>query len=121
MRESIVGRDTREGRRADQQDTGFGEYGYLWQLDQPGTAHFGLGLREPMYVASGNRGHVMFIIPYLDLVIVHQVATVGGVSMEAQARRATEGSPEVSDQAISRIVAAVIAAHPEADTAFALR
>ncbi|MEX0645742.1 MAG: serine hydrolase [Parvularculaceae bacterium] len=118
--ESVDGIDTRIGRAEEQRETGFGDYGYLWQIDRPGSRRYvGLPTREPMYMATGNRGHVMFVLPYLDLVIAHQVATDGGVSMEAQVKRATEGSPEVADADIERLVAAIIAAHPEGKTAFA--
>jgi CubicO group peptidase (beta-lactamase class C family) len=116
--ESIDGIDTRIGRNDEQRETGFGDYGYLWQIDRPGSRRYvGLPTREPMYMATGNRGHVMFVLPYLDLVIAHQVATLGGVAMEAQMKRATEGSPEVADADIERLVAAIIAAHPKGKTA----
>lgn len=118
VRESIVGRDTRDGRSAEQQNTGFGDYGYLWQIDRPGSRRLAaLPTREPFYIASGNRGHMMIVSPALDLVIVHQVATVGGVSAEAQMRRATEGSPEVSEDQVGALFAAIIRAHPQAATA----
>lgn len=117
--ESIVGPDTREGRLEGTKKTGFGDYGYLWQIDRPGARRFiGLKTREPNYIASGNRGHLLMVFPYLDLVIAHQVATVGGVSMEAQMKRATEGSPEVADEQIERLFAAIILAHPGGQTAF---
>jgi CubicO group peptidase (beta-lactamase class C family) len=116
--ESLTGRDTREGRPDTQRDTGFADYGYLWQIDRPGLQRYGaLRTREPIYMATGFRGHVMFIMPYLDLVIAHQVATVGGVGPEAQMRRFTEGSPEVSDEAIAALAAAIVAAHPQGNTA----
>lgn len=116
--ESLNGRDTREGRGPEDQDTGFGDYGYLWQIDREGARRVPqLRTREPFYIASGNRGHMMFVVPYLDLVVVHQVATVGGVSAAAQMRRFTEGSPEVDEDAVGDLLAAIIAAHPNADTA----
>ncbi len=112
--ESLDGRDTREGRPEGERETGFADYGYLWQVDRPGLRRYGaFEPRAPIYIASGNRGHVMFVMPYLDLVIAHQVATVGGVGFEAQLRRATEGSPEVSDEQIGRLIAAIVAAHPD--------
>jgi hypothetical protein len=49
--------------------------------------------------------------------VAHQVATVGGVSPEAQMRRFTEGSPEVQENAVGDLVAAIIAAHPDAQNA----
>ncbi len=112
--ESIVGPDTREGRPDDRQVTGFGDYGYLWQIDRKGARRFaGLKTREPNYIATGSRGHVLMVLPYLDLVIAHQVATVGGVGMDAQIKRATEGSPEVTDEQIENLFAAIIRAHPD--------
>ncbi|MEZ5995401.1 MAG: serine hydrolase [Hyphomonadaceae bacterium] len=116
---SIDGRDTREGRAEDERETGFDRYGYLWQVDLPETGRYGLGLRTPYYIATGSRGHVLFVFPGLDLVIAHQVATVGGVSAEAQQRRATRGTPEVTDAQIAQLVTAIIAAHPRARRAFA--
>lgn len=119
VRESLSGRDTREGRPPDSQDTGFGDYGYLWQVDHPGSRRFPtLRTREPIYLATGNRGHVLAVFPYLDLVIAHQVATVGGVSDAAQQKRALEGSPEVSDDQVAALFAAIIGAHPDAARAF---
>lgn len=119
IRRSLTGMDTRLGRGPDEQETEFGDYGYLWQIDRPGSRRLTrLKTREPIYLASGNRGHFMLIAPYLDLVIVHQVATVGGVGPEAQQRRATEGSPEVREADLERLFAAIIAAHPEAVAAF---
>jgi CubicO group peptidase (beta-lactamase class C family) len=111
--ESIDGRDTREGRAEGETETGFADYGYLWQIDRPGLQRFSdVPLEGPMYIATGNRGHVMFVIPYLDLVVAHQVATVGGVSAAAQQRRFLEGSPEVSEAQVSALLRAIMAAHP---------
>ena len=116
---SIDGPDTRNGRGPDEQDTGFGGYGYLWQIDKPGMRRFAaLNTREPSYFATGARGHVMGVFPALDLVIVHQVATVGGVGIEAQMRRFQQGSPEVSEEQVAALFAAVIRAHPDAASAF---
>lgn len=120
IRESLTGIDTRIGRPADRRRTGFGDYGYLWQIDRPGARRYEmLETREPYYIASGARGHAMLVMPYLDLVVAHQVATEGGVGVEAQMRRATQGSPEVTDQQLQRLVAAIVAAHPRGPTAFA--
>lgn len=117
--ESIDGPDTREGRPADRMATGFGAYGYLWQIDRPGARRYpGIGTSEPFIIAEGARGHVLAVFPSLDLVIAHQVATVGGVSAEAQMKRAREGTPEVTDQEIERLFSAIIKAHPNAASAF---
>ena len=117
--ESLDGIDTSNGRGPDEQDTRFGDYGYLWQIERPGSRRLvDLPTREPIYSATGNRGHFMIVAPYLDLVIAHQVATEGGVAMEAQRRRAIEGSPEVSEEDLTRLFAAIIAAHPDAAAAW---
>jgi CubicO group peptidase (beta-lactamase class C family) len=119
IRESLTGVDTRAGRPVDRLQTGFGDYGYLWQIDRPGARRFEmLPTREPYYIASGARGHAMLVMPYLDLVIAHQVATEGGVGVEAQMRRVTQGSPEVTDDQFQKLVAAIIAAHPQGGSAF---
>ncbi|WP_375211150.1 serine hydrolase domain-containing protein [Hyphococcus sp.] len=115
---SLDGIDTRRGRGPDEQRTGFGDYGYLWQIDRPGARRYPeLKTREPAYFATGNRGHVLAVFPYLDLVIAHQVGTRGGVSMEAQKKRAIEGSPEVTDEEMTDLFKAIIAAHPDGATA----
>jgi len=117
--ESLRGRPTREGRGVDEQDTGMGDYGYLWQIERPGSRRLtNLPTRQPVYSATGARGHFMIIAPYLDLVIAHQVATEGGVSLEAQKKRAVEGSPEVSEEDLGRLFRAIIEAHPDRSTAF---
>jgi hypothetical protein len=116
---SIVGPDTRKGRARDERDTGFGAYGYLWQVDQPGMRRFStLRTSAPSYFATGARGHVLGVFPDLDLVLAHQVATVGGVSVEAQTRRAVEGSPEVAEEQVAALFAQIIRAHPDASVAF---
>ncbi|MEZ6030673.1 MAG: serine hydrolase [Hyphomonadaceae bacterium] len=116
---SIVGPDTNKGWPVRLRPTGFGEYGYLWQIDRPGARRFStLHTRAPSYFATGNRGHVLGVFPSLDLVIAHQVATVGGVSDAAQMKRAVEGSPEVAEDQIAALFEAIIKAHPDAATAF---
>jgi CubicO group peptidase (beta-lactamase class C family) len=121
VRASTDGPLTSEGRPADRQGTGFGRYGFLWAIDRPGEPRFfsTLALREPFYFAHGNRGHVIAVFPGLDLVIAHQVATVGGIDAEAQERRAREGSPDVRDRDLAALIAAIISAHPQATSAFA--
>jgi hypothetical protein len=47
-----------------------------------------------------------------------QVATVGGSSVEAQMRCATQGLPEVSEDDVAALCAAIIAAHPAGGAAF---
>ncbi|MEO1135861.1 MAG: serine hydrolase [Pseudomonadota bacterium] len=117
--ESLDGVDTKIGRPPEQIETGFGDYGYLWQIDRPGSRRFrDMKTREPVYFATGNRGHMLAVFPYLDLVIAHQVGTRGGVSAPAQIKRARQGSPEVTHEEMTALFNAIIAAHPEAETAY---
>lgn len=116
---SLNGIDTRLGRSDDQRRTGFGDYGYLWQIDRPGSRRYpGLLTREPIYFATGNRGHLLMVAPYLDLVVAVQPATEGGVAPEAQRRRAIEGSPEIEFGDMTSLLSAIIHAHPQASEAF---
>lgn len=116
---SVDGIDTRIGRGPDRQNTGFGDWGFLFQVDRPGSRRFeSLKTREPVYFTTGNRGHVLAILPYLDLVIAHQVGTRGGISAAAQMKRARFGSPTVSEAEMADLIAAIIAAHPDGATAF---
>jgi CubicO group peptidase (beta-lactamase class C family) len=113
--ESLRARATREGRGPHELETGFGDYGYLWQVDRPGSRRLtNLKTREPIYAATGFRGHFMIVAPYLDLVVAHQVATEGGVGLAAQMRRAQRGGPEVTEEQLTTLFAAIIAAHPRA-------
>ena len=116
--QSLDGKDTRLGRDDDETETYFGDYGFLWQIDRPGSRRYdGLKTVEPVYFATGNRGHVLAVFPYLDLVIAHQVGTRGGVSAEAQIKRARYGSPSVTNEEMTSLFKAVIAAHPDGATA----
>jgi len=90
----------------------FGEgtrYGYLWWL-QPGE-RYGAPVGSQAYVAHGNRGHVLVVLPDLDLVMVHRVAT-GGVGLLPQLKRRFLGSAEVEDVDVERLMALVVAARP---------
>jgi CubicO group peptidase (beta-lactamase class C family) len=90
----------------------FGEdvrYGYLWWVI-PGP-QYGAPAGTEAYVAQGARGHQVVVIPALDMVFAHEVAT-GGVGFVPQLWRRFFGSPEVSDGDVERLVAAVIAAAP---------
>lgn len=116
--QSLDGVPTSLGRDADEQETFFGDYGFLWQIDREGSRRYDdLKTVQPAYFATGNRGHMLAVFPYLDLVIAHQVGTRGGVSAEAQIKRARFGSPDVTDQEMIGFFKSVIAAHPAGATA----
>ncbi|MCG8546225.1 MAG: beta-lactamase family protein [Alphaproteobacteria bacterium] len=50
-------------------------YGYMWWTGGPEGYYRGVKVREHSYFAAGYRGQLMFVIPYLDLVIVHRANT----------------------------------------------
>lgn len=115
---SLDGVPTAHGRPADESFTGFGDYGYLWQIDRPSSRRYTrIPTRDPVYFATGSRGHLLMVAPYLDLVVAIQPATEGGVSAEAQQRRAIEGSPEIEDAMMEQLLLAIIGAHPQGGTA----
>ena len=115
VRESIAGVDTYIGLSQNAY-TGFDRYGYLWWVEDGGERpRFPqLEAAQPFYGASGNRGHFMLVFPHLDLVIVHQPPTLGGIGFEAQADRFRNGTPGVEDEDFERLVGMVLMAHPEA-------
>ncbi|UZE49950.1 beta-lactamase family protein [Rhodopseudomonas sp. P2A-2r] len=52
-----------------------GAYGYMWWLARAGTGFPGVVQPEGSFSAQGAGGHVLVMIPPLDLVIVHRVDT----------------------------------------------
>jgi CubicO group peptidase (beta-lactamase class C family) len=81
-----------------------GGYGYLWWV-QPASA----GMPQMIY-ASGAGGHRIFIIPKLDLVVVHQVPS-GGIGLFTQLRRRIFGAASVEDEELARLLKLILAAH----------
>lgn len=111
--DSIEGVDTYRGL-SENAYTGFDRYGYLWWIEHDGEQpRFPeLEAAQPFYGASGNRGHFILVFPHLDLVIVHQPPTLGGIGFEAQADRFRNGAPEVEEDDFERLVGMVLMAHP---------
>jgi len=50
-------------------------YGYMWWTGSGHGLFPGVKVAEPCYYASGYGGHLVVVMPYLDLVIVHRVNT----------------------------------------------
>lgn len=89
-------------------------YGFLWFVEAgEKRGAWLLDHLPPYYYHSGYRGHMLYVMPHLDLVIVHQVATSGGVGFTGQLKRNLFGSPEVPNWQIEIMVAKIIAAHPD--------
>ncbi|HVE70824.1 MAG TPA: serine hydrolase [Thermoanaerobaculia bacterium] len=80
-------------------------YGYMWWARPAGD-----GL-PPMVFASGAGGQRIFVIPQLQLVVVHQVPS-GGVGLFAQLRRRFFGSQSVEDEELAKLLQLIVAAHP---------
>ncbi len=52
-------------------------YGYMWWTMQKGAALWGAGVPPGTYSAHGYRGHLLYVIPAWDVVVVHRVDTFG--------------------------------------------
>jgi len=52
-----------------------GAYGYLWWLEDRGRHYPGATLPPGSYTARGAGGHVLLVVPSLELVMVHRVDT----------------------------------------------
>lgn len=117
--ESITGRSVRDGAPAENTIRDYlGDYGYMWWVDKPGSRTFRqLETREPAYFGQGYRGHYLWVAPYLDLVVVHQVATTGGIGTWGQVRRRIFGSDAITDDDFQALLKSVIAAHPASEGA----
>jgi CubicO group peptidase (beta-lactamase class C family) len=115
VRESITGIPVTEGAPGSFEWQEFrGAYGYLWFVEA-GERREGWVLNNfpPYYYHSGNRGHVLYVMPHLDLVIAHEVATRGGSGFFGQLRRKIFGSPDVGFGSLAKLVSLTIAAHPD--------
>jgi len=111
--ESTTGRPISDGAPDVDFYKGYGSYGYMWWVDTPEQRTWPeIRTREPVYFGQGANGHYLWVAPYLDLVVVHQVATPGGISTFDQLRRRIFGQPGVSDNAFKHFLALVLAAHP---------
>jgi len=90
------------------------KFGYLWWQFEDGYVYQNdnLGFEDTIYYTSGNRGHLLFIIPYLDLVVVHRVYTKG-IDFWSQMNRGLFGNyAEVDRNEIYRMLEMIREAHP---------
>ena len=86
-------------------------WGYLWWVSPPESA-LGRAVGHGVYKATGGRGHKLVVVPELDLVVVHRLAT-GGVGLASQLRRRFFGAPSVDDGEFNELMRRIVAAHPE--------
>lgn len=90
------------------------KFGYLWWVFEDGIIYVNVDptFEDHIYFTSGNRGHALFVIPYLDLVVVHRVH-VQGVDLMSQLKRGMFGAyAEVDDDDVYRMLEVVRQAHP---------
>ena len=115
VRESITGIPVKEGApKAFDWQNSWDSYGYLWFVEaSEDRGAWTLDHLPPYYGHGGNRGHLLLVMPYLDLVIAHEVATTGGSGLYGQVKRSIFGSPDVGDGTIEKLIAMTIAAHPD--------
>jgi len=91
------------------------KFGYLWWLFEDGTIYMNadLGFEDDIYFTSGNRGHFVFVIPYLDLVVVHRVY-IKENDFWSQVKRGVFGVyDEVDDQDVYNMLRLIREAHPK--------
>ena len=91
------------------------KFGYLWWIFEDGYIYKNdnLGFEDDIYFTSGNRGHILFVIPYLDLVVVHRVYTKG-VDFWSQLKRGMLGiHAEVDDDELYKMLQMIRTAHPK--------
>ena len=77
-------------------------YGYMWWTGGGGGYFRDVELREHSYYAAGKGGQYLFVIPYLDLVVVHRVNT-------------DYGGPYPKSRLIGRVLWYILAAAGEKD------
>jgi len=91
------------------------DFGYLWWVFENGRIYLNkdMGFDEDIYFTSGNRGHFVFVIPYLDLVVVHRVH-IKGVDGWNQIKRGALGLyAEVDDYDVYEMLRMIREAHPK--------
>jgi CubicO group peptidase (beta-lactamase class C family) len=86
-------------------------YGYLWWVSPPKSA-LGRVLGHASFKATGGRGHKVLVVPGLDLVVVHRLAT-GGAGLASQLYRRFTTPPNVDDQQFQELMRRIVAAHPD--------
>lgn len=90
------------------------KFGYLWWMFEGGQIfiNYDSGFEDDIYFTSGNRGHFLFVIPYLDLVVVHRVHAKG-IDFFSQMKRGMFGLyADVDDTDVYKMLETIRKAHP---------
>lgn len=91
------------------------KFSYMWWLFEEGGIYVNenYGYEGDIYFTSGNRGHFVFVIPYLDLVVVHRVY-IEQNDFWSQAKRGVLGIyAEVDDHDVYKMLGLIREAHPK--------
>jgi CubicO group peptidase (beta-lactamase class C family) len=90
------------------------KFGYMWWMFEGGTIYVNrdMGFEDTIYFTSGDGGHAIFVIPYLDLVVVHRV-NEQGIDFWSQMKRGFLGmEAEVDDDDLYSLLREIRMAHP---------
>ncbi len=89
-------------------------FGYLWWVFENGKIYINkdMGFEGDIYFTSGNRGHAIFVIPYLDLVVVHRVHIKGVDGWNGIKRGALKLYADVDDDDVYEMLRMIRVAHP---------
>lgn len=83
-------------------DTG---YGYLWWIESGDNRRISLpSVSGTVWMATGNRGHYIYIVPGCELVIAHTAPTTGGAGALSQIARRYFGTDGISGLEFARLV-----------------
>ena len=90
------------------------KFGYLWWVFEDGKIYINkdMGFEGDIYFTSGNRGHALFVIPYLDLVVVHRVHIKGVGGWDQIKRGALNLYTDVDDNDVYKMLRMIREAHP---------
>lgn len=90
-------------------------FGYLWWVFENGDIYVNkdMGFEGDIYFTSGNRGHAVFVIPYLDLVVVHRVYIKGVNGWNGIKRGALKLYADVDDDDVYEMLRMIREAHPK--------
>ena len=92
-------------------DTG---YGYLWWVESGEHRRVNVpSVKSTVWMATGNRGHNLYVVPQCDLVIAHTAPTTGGAGALSQIARRFFGAEGVSDDELGRLYELLISSQSD--------
>ncbi len=83
----------------------FTSYGYLWWIEEGEDRRFNVpGITGKAFVATGNRGHYIYIAPRCGLVVAHTAPTRLGASFTSQLRNRFFAGDGVQDWQFAQLL-----------------